>query len=117
MKGAIRSKTVLFAGAAMLIRAGRGSTSAHAAGNNTIQEVIVTAQRRTEALESVPMSVSVVTAQTLSNAEVTNVRHLTKVTSGFPLGAGGRFPQPAIRGVTSLLNGTFENNVGVYVDG
>ena len=80
-------------------------------------DIIVTAQRRSERLEEVPMSVTVVSAQTLANAGVTNLRDLANVTSGYQLGAGGAFPQPAIRGVTTVINGTFENNVAVYVDG
>ena len=79
--------------------------------------IIVTAQRRSEALENVPMSVSVVTAQNLTDAGVNNLRDLSNVTSGYQLGAGGAFPQPAIRGVTTEINGSFENNVAVYVDG
>ena len=82
--------------------------------NNTI---IVTAQRRSEALEDVPMSIAVVTSETLANAGVTNLRDLSTVTSGYSLGAGGAFPQPALRGVTTLINGSFENNVVVYIDG
>jgi iron complex outermembrane recepter protein len=79
--------------------------------------IIVTAQRRAEALEDVPMSVAVVTQETLAAAGVTNLRDLANVTSGYSLAAGGAFPQPAIRGVTNTLNGSFENNVTVYVDG
>ncbi len=63
------------------------------------------------------MSVEVVSNQTLVNAGVTNLRDLANVTSGYQLGAGGAYPQPAIRGVTTIINGTFENNVAVYVDG
>lgn len=80
-------------------------------------EIIVTAQRREERLEEVPMSVAVVTAETLANAGVTNLRDLANVTTGYQLGSGGAFPQPAIRGVTTVINGTYENNVAVYVDG
>src|SRR5207249_7239485 len=81
------------------------------------QEIIVTAQRRRERLEDVPMSVAVITQDTLANAGVTNLRDLSNVTSGYQLGAGGAFPQPAVRGVTTVINGTFENNVAVYIDG
>jgi iron complex outermembrane receptor protein len=79
--------------------------------------IIVTAQRRSQALEDVPMSVAVVTQETIAAAGVTSLRDLSNVTSGLQIGAGGAFPQPSIRGVTTLLNGTFENNVAVYVDG
>jgi iron complex outermembrane recepter protein len=88
--------------------------AAEAADDNVI---IVTAQRRAQALEDVPMTVTVVTPDTLEAAGVTSLRDLQNVTTGFQLGQGGAFPQPAIRGVTTILNGTFENNVAIYVDG
>lgn len=81
------------------------------------REIIVTAQRRSEALEDVPMTVTVLTTESLASSGVTSLRDIQNVTTGFQLGQGGSFPQPAIRGVTTVLNGTFENNVAVYVDG
>lgn len=91
------------------------SAAEAAVDDNTI---IVTAQRREEALEDVPMTVAVVSQETLTNAGVTSVRDLAKVVTGFQLGQGGAFPQPAVRGITTIINGTsFENNVAVYVDG
>jgi len=112
-------KTATLIGASFIAMSS-GATSAWAqdSGNDDYANtIIVTAQRRQEALEDVPMSVEVVTSQTLANAVVTNLRDLSNVTSGFQLGAGGAFPQPAIRGVTTIINGTFENNVAVYIDG
>ncbi|MDR2857302.1 MAG: TonB-dependent receptor [Novosphingobium sp.] len=92
---------------------------AQAGGEASIDSntIIVTAQRRQEALEDVPMSVAVVTGDTLATAGVSNLRDLANITSGYQLGAGGAFPQPAIRGVTTIINGSYENNVAVYVDG
>jgi iron complex outermembrane recepter protein len=87
-----------------------------AAANND-DVIIVTAQRRAEALEDVPMTVTVLTSETLEASGVNSMRDLNNVVTGFQLAQGGSFPQPAIRGVTTLLNGTFENNVAVYVDG
>jgi len=80
-------------------------------------EIIVTAQRRNERLEEVPMSVSVASRETLEASGVTSLRDIQNITSGVQIGAGGAFPQPAIRGVSTILSGTFENNVAVYVDG
>ncbi|WP_188819613.1 TonB-dependent receptor [Novosphingobium indicum] len=79
--------------------------------------IIVTAQRRSEALEDVPMSVAVLSGDALQSAGVTSLRDIQAVTTGIQLGQGGAFPQPSVRGVTTVINGTFENNVAVYVDG
>jgi iron complex outermembrane receptor protein len=88
-------------------------TSQASAGN----EIVVTAQRRDELLEDVPMTVSVISNETMAASGVNSLRDLANVTTGYQLGQGGAFPQPAIRGVTTLTNGTFENNVAIYVDG
>jgi iron complex outermembrane recepter protein len=79
--------------------------------------IIVTAQRRSEALEDVPMTVNVLSQETLANAGVTSVRDLSAVTTGYQLANAGSVPQPSVRGVTSLINGAYENNVAVYIDG
>ncbi len=90
------------------------SAGADEADSNVI---IVTAQRRDQALEDVPMTVTLLDQDTLKNAGVTSVQDLQNVTSGFQLGRGGSTPQPSIRGVTTIINGSYENNVAVYIDG
>lgn len=90
------------------------TTAADASYNN---DIIVTAQRRAQALEDVPMTVTALSSENMVAAGVTSLRDIQNITTGFQLGQGGAFPQPAIRGVTTVLNGTFENNVAVYVDG
>ena len=79
--------------------------------------IIVTAQRRNEKLEDVPMSVAVVSAETLANSGVNSVRDLANVTSGFQVNASGVVTQPALRGVTTTNAGSYENNVALWVDG
>ncbi|RYG29600.1 MAG: TonB-dependent receptor, partial [Burkholderiales bacterium] len=79
--------------------------------------IIVTAQRREQALQDVPMTVTLLDQQTLANAGVSSVQDLQNVTSGFSLGRGGSSPQPAIRGITTIINGSYENNIAVYIDG
>ncbi len=84
----------------------------------SMHEIIVTAQRRSERLEDVPMSVAAISAEAMAAAGVTSVRDIGKVVTGVQLGQAGAFPQPAIRGITTLTNNVnFENNVAVYVDG
>jgi iron complex outermembrane receptor protein len=79
--------------------------------------IIVTAQRRNEALEDVPMTVAVVSQETMSSLGVNSVRDLQNVTSGFQIGNSGSYPQPAIRGITTTNAGAYENNVAVFMDG
>jgi iron complex outermembrane recepter protein len=81
-------------------------------------DIIVTAQRRNERLEDVPMSITALTHETLAAAGVVSMRDLQSITTGYTLAQGGTAPQPAIRGITTIVAGvSFENNVGVYIDG
>jgi len=93
------------------------SMAQSAAAGTESNDIIVTAQRRNEKLEDVPMTVQVVSQETLSNSGINSVRDLANVTTGFQLGAGGSYPQPAIRGITTAISGIYENNVAVFVDG
>jgi iron complex outermembrane recepter protein len=83
-----------------------------------MEEIVVTAQRRTERLENVPMAVSALTANALEKANVVNVHELSRIAPGVQFNFAGVSTQPAVRGITSLTNGTGnENNVAIYVDG
>jgi iron complex outermembrane receptor protein len=83
-----------------------------------LEEVIVTAQRRAEKLENVPMSVAALSSKTLESAGVLNMHDIANAASGVQVDFAGGYTQPAVRGVTTLTTGTgFENNVAIYVDG
>ena len=118
-----RSKAVrmalLLGGAALTVPFAAAPAFAQdgAAEDETSNTIIVTAQRRNENLEDVPMTVAVVTQETLASAGINTIRDLANVTTGFQVGQGGSYPQPAIRGVTALAAGAYENNVAVFVDG
>ena len=78
---------------------------------------MVTAQRRSEAVEDVPMSVTVLPQEALSNLGINSVRDLANVTTGFQVNNSGSYPQPSIRGITTINAGAYENNVALFVDG
>jgi len=83
-----------------------------------VGEVVVTAQRRSERLRDVPISISVFSGQQLAEARINRTVDLAKVTPGLIMGAQGTFTQPAIRGVTTnLVNVAADPNVATYVDG
>ena len=91
-----------------------------AAGPASVEpnEIIVTAQRRAERLENVPMSITAVSPATLEKTGVTGLQEIGRIAPGVQLNFAGAFTQPAIRGVTTLTNGAgSDNNVAVYVDG
>jgi iron complex outermembrane recepter protein len=84
----------------------------------TLNEIIVTATKRNESVNDVPMSISAITGEQLAQQGIDNVADLQKVVSGFRFSEGENgSPIYSIRGVgfneTSL--GAL-SNVPVYVD-
>ncbi|MFC4594525.1 TonB-dependent receptor plug domain-containing protein [Sphingobium tyrosinilyticum] len=78
----------------------------------------MTAQRRAERLEEVPMAVVALGAESIEKSGVTSVRDIGQIAAGVQINQAGAATQPAVRGVSTTLN-TFgyENNVALYVDG
>jgi outer membrane receptor protein involved in Fe transport len=95
-----------------------GAVAADIAADDTLTEIIVTADKRRESINDVPMSISAVTGDQLVQRGIDSVGDLQKVVSGFRYTEGENgTPVYSIRGVgfneTSL--GALPN-VPVYVD-
>jgi iron complex outermembrane recepter protein len=94
------------------------TNQASADADSTIQEVIVTAQRRGENLQSVPLTVSAITADDAARMGITDTTSLTSAVPGLDFSRQANAATPFIRGVgaTSSLIGN-EASVATYVDG
>ena len=111
------------AGVASLATAGHAQTQAAQAENSkdpnaTLQEIVVTAQKRSENLQDVPIAVSAVNARQLEAAGVTNIvdLHVTVPTLN-SASAVGQFTS-TIRGVGSFSFGPgIESPIALYIDG
>ena len=119
-----RACRLLLAGgclAAMLPAAGAWAQTAPAAlppAETNENDIIVTAQRRAERLEAVPVAITAVSGETLAKAGITRFQDLGNIAPGVQVSRGGAFTQPSIRGISTLTTGQgYENNVAVYVDG
>lgn len=89
-----------------------------AARSGELQEVVVTAQRRRENLQSVPLSVTAISAQALANAGISSTQDLSMVTPGLTMPETAGYAQPHIRGIGSSTNGPgLEQPVATYIDG
>ena len=84
--------------------------------SSQLQEVVVTAQRRSERLQQVPIAVTAVTAAELVASGVTDTTRLNTVAPGLNLRSSFGSLLPSIRGVGTSSN-VVENPVGFYVDG
>jgi iron complex outermembrane receptor protein len=84
----------------------------------TLTEVIVTAQRRSENLQDVPVAVTALSAAQLAASGIQSTTELNAVVPGLTtVDQAGQF-LPHIRGIgTTAFGAGFENSVAVYVDG
>ena len=108
-------------GPALMAQSGSALTSdapAPADSGSALQEIIVTAQRRGEDLQSVPLTVSAISAQDAERMGVTDTSSLTAAVPGLDFSRQANAATPFIRGVgaTSSLIGN-EASVATYVDG
>jgi outer membrane receptor protein involved in Fe transport len=81
-----------------------------------IEEITVTAQRRSENLQTVPVSVQVVTSEVLSTRNINSLVSLTAEVPSIHIGYSGRTNELYIRGIGSGTNQSFDQAVGVFID-
>jgi iron complex outermembrane recepter protein len=85
---------------------------------NTVEEVVVTAQRREETLQKSSLALQVLGPAELANAGVTNAQDLTTLVPGLQVGNFGSSTQIYIRGVGELSGLVLSNPaVATHVDG
>src|ERR1700722_374648 len=87
-------------------------------GTSGLQEIIVTAQKRPENINTVPIVISVLTNQDLIQSRVGTTQELEWATPGLVFGNTNGFAQPFIRGIgTDLIGPGQDSPVGFYLDG
>lgn len=81
-------------------------------------EIIVTAQRRAERLQDVPISVTALSGDSLSDNGIASTKELSMAVPGLRIESTGAYVQPTIRGIsTSVVSPTAESNIATYIDG
>jgi outer membrane receptor protein involved in Fe transport len=80
----------------------------------TLEEIIVTAQKRTESLADIPMSVTVLGGDVLEHRQIDNFQELVTTVPGFSINSNTRgVTRITLRGINT---GGVASTVGVYVD-
>lgn len=87
------------------------------AADQAADEIVVTAQGRTQRLRDVPVAASVVSGAQLEHAMITNLESLSVRTPNVRIAPAPVSDFIAVRGVGSSLNLGFEQSVGTFVDG
>ena len=83
-----------------------------------LDEIVVTAQRREEKIQKVPITISVVTAQDAASSGVDDTENLATLVPGLNLTRFGNLASPYLRGIgTNLIEEGDENSVATYING
>lgn len=82
-----------------------------------LEEVLVTATKREQSLQEIPLSVTAVSGEKLDETGVENLADLTALVPNIHFTQTGISTQMRIRGIGSDNSQGFEQSVGVYVDG
>ena len=82
-----------------------------------LEEVIVTAQKRAESLQDVPISVSALQGDKISDAGIPNMAALADYVPNLFISDAPVSTNIYMRGMGSSNNQAFEQSVGMYIDG
>ena len=123
-KQRILASTILAVGGLALGMAGTARAAADQAsgdGSAQVTEVIVTAEKREEKVQDVPLAITAFNAETLKNASVTSLTDLDGKIPNVTLEQVATFPGASSFSVRGLgfgdVESTFEPTVGVEVNG
>jgi iron complex outermembrane recepter protein len=91
---------------------------AMAQGQLMLEEIIVTAQKREQNMQDVPISIVAASGERLIQTGVSNLTDLGMISSGLSITDSNAYVFPIIRGVGSFIQGSSTNSsVAVYLDG
>ena len=81
-----------------------------------LEEIVVTARKRSENLQDVPISAQVISGQTLADNSIRSLTELSQSLPGIQLNGTAASGQFFIRGIGSGANLTFDQSVGTFID-
>ena len=121
LRSSIRShfgKAALLAGISTLaMTTGSTGVFAQTAAVGASEEIVVTAQRRSERLIDVPITIQVQSREDLERSAIVNIRELMGLVPGVLIQGSGLNTAPAIRGVFSVQSDPGnDGNIAIYVD-
>ena len=82
-----------------------------------LEQIVVTARKRSEALHDVPISIGAVSGETLQNQNLKGLADVQFKVPNLTIAESPIGTTISIRGIYSGVNQGFEQSVGIYVDG
>ena len=104
----IKNQAYLAAGSALLLLASQS--------NAALEEVVVTATKRAETIQDVPVSVTAVSADMMAKVGIGDMEDLSAVVPNFEINSAAVVPNLYIRGLGGGLTHSIEQSVGRFVD-
>jgi len=92
------------------------SSPASSDGSVRLEEVVVTARKRAENLQDVPVAVHIISGQSLSQQNENTLADLTQTVPGVHVSTGDYTNSIYIRGIGSNDNPAFEQSVATFID-
>jgi outer membrane receptor protein involved in Fe transport len=121
-KQAVRTRTTILAGVAFaaLASAAAPVSAQQASGDqeaSTVEDIVVTARRREESLQDVPIAVSAFTEEAILDRQLDDLSDIARYTPGVQLqqAFGRDGDRPVIRGASNIL--VSDGKVGIFLDG
>lgn len=99
--------------------AAEAAEAADASNASAIEELVVTAQKRSENIQDVPISIVAISGETLRKAGINDFQNLTQLAPGLVTDANSdpRAARIGLRGVTTAQDNGKQSSVGVFIDG
>lgn len=108
--------TALFAGP-VSVQSAMAQTGEADTMQRVLEEVVVTAEKRAESLQNVPIAVSAFTGETMRDYGISNTQTLQATTPGLVFSNTANSAQPFLRGVgTRLALNGLEPSIATYLD-
>ncbi|MCC7462359.1 MAG: TonB-dependent receptor [Gammaproteobacteria bacterium] len=103
--------------AALAVLSGVAQAAAADEADGRLEEIVVTAQKRSENLQKVPISITAITGDLLESQGASSVRSLADLTAGVKV-QGTNAPAVFVRGIgTSNSSSTGDQGVALHLDG
>lgn len=82
-----------------------------------LEEIYVTAQKRTQSLKEVPISLNAISGEKIEQAGITSIERMADYIPSFNMTQTGIGTNISIRGITSGVNQGFEQSAAQFIDG
>ena len=113
----IASAVAVLPGSAMAQTTAKEVVNAAPADDNKVVDIVVTAQRKAENLQDVPLAITAVSGATLAQKNITDVTRLQDIAPGLSVGRSGSDARPNIRGInTEAIGANSDPRIAFYVD-